>query len=296
MSYRDHPADLNDEISERHASHRQALGSLSRSVPRFGHGSRVPGWDDAVDLTKDPAVIPDPATTPVPEDLRREIEAAMAKYPDRRSAAIPSLHAAQAVHGWCSPEAIEQVAAVMRLTPAYLTSVASFYDMFELHPKHTHDVFVCTNISCSILGADEFYDAMAAAADGQDVDVRSFECLGRVRHRADGIGRRRVRRATGARGRRTDRRGPRGRPPGARRQAAALPTLGGPQRRGSTPSCRSSPSPIIPTAPTRPVSPRPTKPPIAPGRARRWSFPPKTRARHEADPLRPHRRAGTEHA
>ena len=180
MSFRgDHLGpDLNDERSERHADHREARGALSRRVSRFGHGSRVPGWDDAVDLTKDPAVIPDPATTPVPEDLRREIEAAMAKYPDRRSAAIPALHAAQAVHGWCSPEAIDQVAAVMRLTPAYLTSVASFYDMFELHPKHTNDVFVCTNISCSILGADEFYDAMAVAAEGQDIDVRSFECLG----------------------------------------------------------------------------------------------------------------------
>ena len=179
MSYRDHhPADLNDALSQRHSDHREALGSLSDRVPRFGHGSRVPGWDDAVDLTKDPAVIPDLATTPVPEDLRREIEASMAKYPDRRSAAIPALHAAQAVHGWCSPEAIEQVAAVMRLTPAYLTSVASFYDMFELEPKHANDVFVCTNITCSILGADEFYDAMAAAAEGQDVDVRSFECLG----------------------------------------------------------------------------------------------------------------------
>ncbi len=30
-------------------------------VPRFGHGSRVPGWDEAVDLTKPPATIPDPA-------------------------------------------------------------------------------------------------------------------------------------------------------------------------------------------------------------------------------------------
>ena len=172
--------DLNDELAQRHGEHRDPVGTgaLSRRVPRFGHGSRVPGWDDAVDLTKDAAVVPDPATTEVPEELRREIEAAMAKYPDRRSAAIPSLHAAQAVHGWCSPEAITQVAAVMRLTPAYLTSVASFYDMFELSPKHTHDVFVCTNISCSILGADEFYDAMARAAEGEDIDVRSFECLG----------------------------------------------------------------------------------------------------------------------
>ncbi len=148
------------------------------TVARFGHGSRVPGWDESVDLTKDPAVIPDPATTPVPDDLRREIEAAMAKYPDRRSAAMPALHAAQAVHGWCSPTAIEQVACVMRLTPAYLTSVASFYDMYKLTPKPSNDVFVCTNISCSLLGADEFHAAMLAAADGEDVNVASFECLG----------------------------------------------------------------------------------------------------------------------
>ena len=149
-------------------------------VPRFGHGSRVPGWDDAVDLTKDPAVVPDPATTPVPDELREAIEAAMAKYPDRRSAAIPALHAAQDVHGWCSPEAIEQVAAVMALTPAYLTSVATFYDMLETYPRPKHDdVYVCTNISCSLLGADELFDAMVRAAAGdQKIHVSSFECLG----------------------------------------------------------------------------------------------------------------------
>jgi NADH-quinone oxidoreductase subunit E len=149
-------------------------------VARFGHGSRVPGWDDAVDLTKEPAVIPDPATTPVPDELRRAIEDAMAKYPDRRSAAIPALHAAQAVHGYCSPEAIAQVAAVMELTPAYLTSVATFYDMLETQPRpHHDDVYICTNISCSLLGADELYSAMVSAAAGdRRVHVSSFECLG----------------------------------------------------------------------------------------------------------------------
>jgi len=103
----------------------------------------------------------------------------MVKYPDRRSAAIPALHAAQQEHGWCSPEAIEQVAAVMQVTPAYLTSVATFYDMFANAPKPRHDVFVCTNISCSLRGADDFYAAMAAAAEQDpNVTVRSFECLG----------------------------------------------------------------------------------------------------------------------
>jgi NADH-quinone oxidoreductase subunit E len=149
-------------------------------VPRFGHGSRVPGWDDSVDLTKDPAVVPDPATTPVAPELRATIETAMARYPDRHSAAIPALHAAQEHHGYCSPQAITEVACVMRLTPAYLTSVATFYDMLETEPRpHHHDVYVCTNITCSLLGADELLDAIADAAVGrEDVHVRAFECLG----------------------------------------------------------------------------------------------------------------------
>ncbi len=147
------------------------------TVPRFGHGSRVPGWDQAADLSKPAATIPDPANTDVPPELRATIEAAMARYPDRHSAAIPALHAAQRVHGWCSPEAIQQVAAVMRLTPAYLESVATFYDMFSMVPKAANDVYVCTNISCSLRGADEFLEAMEAAATDA-VNVRSFECLG----------------------------------------------------------------------------------------------------------------------
>jgi NADH-quinone oxidoreductase subunit E len=148
-------------------------------VKRFAHGSRVPGWDEAADLDKDPAVVPDPATTPVPGHVRREIEAQMAKYPDIRSAAIPALHIVQREHGWCSPTAIEQAACVMRLTPAYLTAVATFYDMFSTVPKGRHDVYVCTNISCSLRGADEIYDAMCEAADGvEDLHVQPFECLG----------------------------------------------------------------------------------------------------------------------
>jgi NADH-quinone oxidoreductase subunit E len=156
------------------------MSAIDRRPPvkRYEHGSRVPGWDEAVDLTKPPATVPDPALTPVPDELRTAIEAAMAQYPDPKSASIPALHLAQRHHGWCSPEAIEQVACVMRLTPAYLTSVASFYDMFSLEPKPKHDVFVCTNITCSLLGADELYDQMCKVAEGHDVSVRGFECLG----------------------------------------------------------------------------------------------------------------------
>ncbi|HWC26742.1 MAG TPA: NAD(P)H-dependent oxidoreductase subunit E [Solirubrobacteraceae bacterium] len=150
-----------------------------RDVPRFGHGSRVPGWDDAVDIEKDPAEVPDPASTPVPAPLRAEIEAHMAKYPDFHSATIPALAAAQRHHGWCSPEAIWQTACVMRLTPGYLISLATFYDMFENRPVGRHSIYVCTNISCSLCGADELYHRLCTETAGDpNFNVRHFECLG----------------------------------------------------------------------------------------------------------------------
>jgi NADH:ubiquinone oxidoreductase subunit E len=92
---------------------------------------------------------------------------------------LPALRAAQRLHGWCSPEAIDQVACVMRLTPAYLSSVASFYDMLETRPAGPRHVYVCTNISCSLRGADALYAAVRdAAGDDPDINVRAFECLG----------------------------------------------------------------------------------------------------------------------
>jgi NADH-quinone oxidoreductase subunit E len=149
-------------------------------MPLPPHPERASGWDQPADLDKDPALIPDAATTEVPAQLRGTIEEAMARYPERHSAAIPALHAAQELHGWCSPEAIEQVAAVMQVTPAYLDSVASFYDMLENRPVGRHRVYVCTNISCSLRGADALLAAIgeAAAGDEENLNVRSFECLG----------------------------------------------------------------------------------------------------------------------
>lgn len=148
-------------------------------IPRYAGGSRVPGWDDPVDLSKDPAGIPDPAQVGVPDELRDEIEAIMARYPERRSAAIPALFAVQRRYGWCMPEGVEQAACVMRLTPGYLTAVATFYDMLETKPVGRTTVYVCTNISCSLCGADELLAALREElGEDPDVNLRGFECLG----------------------------------------------------------------------------------------------------------------------
>jgi len=153
-----------------------------RPLPvRAAPAGAVTGWDQAVDLTKDPALIPDAAEISVPPELRSEIEITMARYPERHSAALPALTAAQRLHGWCSPEAIDQVACVMGVTPAYLTSVVTFYDMLKGQPVGTNSVYVCTSVACCVRDAKAVHDAIAAAAEEaglEDTEIREFECLG----------------------------------------------------------------------------------------------------------------------
>lgn len=129
--------------------------------------------------------IPQLADVNVPDELREWIVDRMEMYPDKKSAIIPCLMAAQKTHGWLSPEAIEQVAAVMKLTPARLVSVASFYDMFELEPSGNHTIYMCTNISCMLRGADQVMEELerqvGVANGGTSEDgifLRNFECLG----------------------------------------------------------------------------------------------------------------------
>jgi NADH:ubiquinone oxidoreductase subunit E len=128
---------------------------------------------------RSPELVPELHEVDCPDELRERIETLMGRYPDRHSVSIPALWAVQKLYGWCTPEGIRQAAAVMRVTPAYLESVASFYDLLHTEPVGSHKVAVCTNISCWMRGGDELLDAFRAAAeDKADVFVSGFECLG----------------------------------------------------------------------------------------------------------------------
>jgi NADH-quinone oxidoreductase subunit E len=131
-------------------------------------------------LERSPEAIPELHEVDCPDELREEIETLMGRYPDRHSVSIPALWAVQRLYGWCTPKGIRQAAAVMRVTPAYLESVASFYDLLHTEPVGSHKVAVCTNISCWMRGGDELLDAFREAAAGREADlfVTGFECLG----------------------------------------------------------------------------------------------------------------------
>ena len=118
--------------------------------------------------------------------LAEEIRQLATRYPDPRSASIPALRLAQERYGWLPPEALEEVAAALDLTPAYCTAVASFYDMFHLRPVGRHLVEVCTNLSCALSGAQRVVEAFETelgippgeTTDDGEITFRAVECLG----------------------------------------------------------------------------------------------------------------------
>ncbi len=118
--------------------------------------------------------------------LYDRIQDVIALYPERRSAIIPALRLAQEQHGWLSEEAFDEVADAIGFTPAYCKSVASFYDMFRLRPGGRHEICVCTNVSCALVGAADTLRAferelgIAAGETTQDglFSLKTVECYG----------------------------------------------------------------------------------------------------------------------
>lgn len=120
------------------------------------------------------------------DKVKSEIQQLKARYPHPNSALLPALALAQKEHGWLSPEVLEEVAEVMELSPAQVGSVASFYTMFNRRPVGKYLIQVCTNVACSLLGAEHLVEHLKqklgigvgeTTPDGR-FTLLEVECLG----------------------------------------------------------------------------------------------------------------------
>ncbi|UCD34681.1 MAG: NADH-quinone oxidoreductase subunit NuoE [Nitrospiraceae bacterium] len=88
----------------------------------------------------------------------KEIDDIKSRYPDRKSALLPSLYVAQREFGWLSSEAMESVARALNVPESVVRGTATFYAMFRHAPAGRHVIQLCTNVSCMILGAEQLVD------------------------------------------------------------------------------------------------------------------------------------------
>ena len=121
------------------------------------------------------------------EHVLEEIRDLPAKYPQHRSAVMPALDIAQEELGYLTPEAMSEVASALQLDPGYVEGVATFYTLFHLQPIGKHRFYMCTNLSCTLRGANEMVDHLKGAIGVHEAEEVSkdglfsyedVECLG----------------------------------------------------------------------------------------------------------------------
>lgn len=115
-----------------------------------------------------------------------EIDRLIALYPDKRSAILPALWVAQREQGFVGSNAMEQIAAKIDVSPAYVAGVVSFYTMFQTKPVGKYLIQVCTTLACCLRGSDRLVDHISrklgievgeTTKDGRFTLV-TVECLG----------------------------------------------------------------------------------------------------------------------
>ncbi len=120
----------------------------------------------------------------ITEDTIGELRLLASRYPHPRSALLPMLHLLQSVEGFVSAEGIESCAAVLGLTAAEVSGVATFYTMYKRRPVGTYHVGVCTNTLCAVLGGDAIFDRLTGhlgvgndeTTDDGAITLESVEC------------------------------------------------------------------------------------------------------------------------
>ncbi len=118
-----------------------------------------------------------------------EIDEWLTRYPEdrKKSALLAALRAAQHQNnGFLTVPLMDAIADYLDLAKIEVYEVASFYSMYELNPVARHNVAVCTNVCCMLMGSDTIVDHLEkklgiklgeSTADGRVYLKKEEECL-----------------------------------------------------------------------------------------------------------------------
>ena len=158
---------------------REPAGAAAHGARRL---PRRPHHDDRLARQRDGRGQPMTA-----EEIRAHIDPMRPEFAEERSLVLPALKFAQTEKGWLSQDDLAAVAEAVHLTPAYVESIASFYDRLYLRPVGRRVVSVCVTLSCMLRGSDELLEHICereglphgggTSEDGA-ITVQEAQCLG----------------------------------------------------------------------------------------------------------------------
>ena len=118
--------------------------------------------------------------------LCRKIDEVVARYPKKEAALLPVLHLLQNEVGCIGPEEEKFVAGLLGLKPMKVREVVTFYTMISRRPLGRYHIQVCSNLSCTLLGAETLLDylqkklgiGVGETSADRKFTLSAVECLG----------------------------------------------------------------------------------------------------------------------
>ncbi|MDO8208490.1 MAG: NADH-quinone oxidoreductase subunit NuoE [Gallionella sp.] len=120
----------------------------------------------------------------IQDQINRELK----KYPvdQKQSAVMSALRFVQDEKGWIATDDMADIAAFLGMPQMAVYEVATFYHMYNLKPMGKTTLTVCTNLSCTLCGAEDTVAYLKSklgigfnevTADGK-YGMREGECMG----------------------------------------------------------------------------------------------------------------------
>ena len=99
------------------------------------------------------------------EKYGKEIDALLARFPEKKSAVLHLMHLAQNEYGHMSDEAIREVAEICEIDPTHVLGLAGFYTLYYEEPVGKYVLEVCNDLACALRGSEEFVEMASRKLD-----------------------------------------------------------------------------------------------------------------------------------
>ncbi len=92
------------------------------------------------------------------ETTQKKIAELRDRYPEKKTAILPAMHVVLNEVGYYNQDILKEIAGLLQLSEMEVSETVSFYTYFPREGVGKYHIQVCTNLSCSLLGAEQLVD------------------------------------------------------------------------------------------------------------------------------------------
>lgn len=121
-----------------------------------------------------------------PPSMRKEIDRVIKEYKNKPGSSIPVLQRCQAIVGYLPPVVQKRVAKGLKISPAEVHSIVTFYSFFTMKPRGDHNIRICLGTACYVKRVEDVLKKIQSAlkidvgdvTEDKKFSLEAVRCLG----------------------------------------------------------------------------------------------------------------------